>query len=547
MAGLVNTPTSAAHVGDEDSGAAHYVAAVRDHWLLITLFVLIAVLPTAAYSLTAPKHYNAEADLVVTPIPADDTTFLGINTLLRDSTQSQAVVTAGRLVDTPEVGESVKSTLGLRTRPSVDVKPLSQSNVVSIVASASTATAAAALANAYADAVIALRTAALQAEIGAAIDRLNPRLASLSASPNDPSSQAIASQIRQRLGTLDTLVGAQDPTLSVLARAVPPTSASWPRPALSVFVAFACSLLLGTGLALAIDLINPVVKDENELLFVHRLPILARLPRVPQKALRRFLTSREELPSSLREAYRMLRGALAMAGPQGQFPRVILVSSASAAEGKSVTAIYLANVIARSGMNVILVDGDLRNPMLAAVFGAPAGRKGLTDLLRGTTTLDAALTPGPRPNLRLLLSLRDPLIIDLLHKDRVAGVLAQLREHADVVVIDSSPLNEFADSYAFANAADAVILCVRLGRTRRDKVGDLLRRLSQLHIVPTGFVVIARKRTFAAQTYTGQRRYIGLPLLPEAGGDASDSGSASDGEAAAGDVVVGGPAGRRQW
>jgi capsular exopolysaccharide synthesis family protein len=529
---------SSAHVGDEDSGAAHYVAAIRDHWLLISLFVLIAVVPTTAYSLTAPKHYKAEADLVVTPIPANDTTLLGINTLLRDSTQSQAVVTAGRLVDTPEVGESVKSKLGLRTRPSVDVKPLSQSNVVSIVAGAPTATAAAALANAYADAVMALRTSELQRDIGAAIDRLNLRLTELSARPNDPSSKAIASQIRQRLGTLGTLVGAQDPTLSVLARAVPPTSASWPRPGLSVLVAFACSLLLGTGLALAIDLINPVVKDENELMFVHRLPILARLPRVPQKALRRFLTSSEELPSSLREAYRMLRGALNSAGPQGH-PRVILVSSASAGEGKSVTAIYLANMIARSGMNVILVDGDLRNPMLAAVFGAPAGRKGLPDLLRGTTTLDAALTPGPRPNLRLLLSMRDPLIIDLLHKDRVAGVLAQLREHADVVVIDSSPLNEFADSYAFAEAADAVILCVRLGRTRRDKVADLLRRLAQLHIVPTGFVVIARKRTFATQTYTGQRRFIGPPLPPAARGDGSNS------NAAAGEMV-GGPTTRQR-
>src|SRR5439155_22192280 len=152
-----------------------------------------------------------------------------------------------------------------------------------------------------------------------------------------------------------------------------------------------CTLLLGSGLAIAVDLLIPVIKNENELLFEYRMPMLARLPRVAQSELRAFLSGRDELPSDLREAYRMLRGGLQRAGQKDQFPRVNAVSSASREEGKTVTSISLAEAVARSGARLVLVDRDLRNPMLGAVFGVVRGRDGLPDLLRGNTTPAAAL------------------------------------------------------------------------------------------------------------------------------------------------------------
>jgi uncharacterized protein involved in exopolysaccharide biosynthesis len=227
------------------------LAALRSHWRLIALFLVLAVVPTAYYSYTAPKRYKAEADLLVTPIPADDTTFIGINGLLRDSTQGQAVLTAGRIASAPDVGERVRSRLRLAKSPSVDVTPLQQSNVVGIVASASSPPAAARIANAYADAVISLRAAELQRELTAVTSHLEERLSSLAAT-NDPLSPVIESQIRQRLAQLDPLVGEPNPTLSILSRASEPGSASWPRPKLSILVAVLGSLLLAGGLALAL-------------------------------------------------------------------------------------------------------------------------------------------------------------------------------------------------------------------------------------------------------------------------------------------------------
>jgi uncharacterized protein involved in exopolysaccharide biosynthesis len=231
--------------------SGHNLAALRYHWRLIALFLVLAVVPTAYYSYTAPKRYKAEADLLVTPIPANDTTFIGINGLLRDSTQGQAVLTAGRIAAAPEVGQTARSRLRLAGTPSVDVTPMQQSNVVGIVASASSPPAAARIANAYADAVISLRAAELQRELSAAISHLEARLGSLAAA-NDPLSTSIAGQIKQRLAQLDPLVGEPNPTLSILSRATAPSSASWPRPKLSILVAIVGSLLLAGGLALAL-------------------------------------------------------------------------------------------------------------------------------------------------------------------------------------------------------------------------------------------------------------------------------------------------------
>ena len=127
----------------ERMGAGRYWAAVRDHWVLISLFVAVAVVTTAFYSLSVPKRFKAEADIVVTPIPANDTTFIGINSLLRDSTQGQVVLTAARLASAREVGEKVKTRLHLAARPAVEIEPLGQSNVVAVVATANSASRAA--------------------------------------------------------------------------------------------------------------------------------------------------------------------------------------------------------------------------------------------------------------------------------------------------------------------------------------------------------------------------------------------------------------------
>ena len=466
------------------SGIGRYLTAFRDRWLVIAAIVVVAVGATAAYSLLATKQYKAEADLIVTPLPAGDSTFLGISEPLRDSSLAQPVITAARIVGSEPVSRLVEESLGVGHAPGVSVAPLSQSSIVSITATAVNPREAARIANAYADAVIAVRRSSFQQQLRSAMASISARIV--------PQKGLAAADLRAHLAQLETFVGRPEPTLSILSAATPPDSASWPRPKLSILVALLASVLVGGGVAIALDIRRPLVKDRDELFFEHQLPILGTVSRARDRDIRHFLARRRPLPPEVLEGYRTIRRTLEHAGAGEGLPRSILITSASSGEGKTTTAIAIAEAIAQSGLSVILVDGDLRRPMITAVFGLPAKRRSIAAVLRGTTPVHEALKRSG--GLKLLLGAPDPAAVDLVSRSRVGSLVEQLTAEADVVVIDSSPLGEVADALAFADAVEAVLVAVRLGRTRRDRLADLRQRLAQVGVSPSGAIVIDRKR-----------------------------------------------------
>jgi capsular exopolysaccharide synthesis family protein len=502
--------------GEERQGAGRYLHALREHWFLIVSIVVVAVGTAVAYSLLAPKRYEAEADILITPISASDDTFLGISVLRESADQTRTVLTAARLIKTPQVADGVRSRLGLAESredllDSIEVKPLGQANIVAVEGKADTAEGAAQRANAFGEELVRQRTAQFQEELQTAIGRLTTRLDALPADERDaPEGIAVA----QRLAELESLVGARDPTLQVSSRAVPPESPAWPRPVLSVAVAFLAALLLGSGFALALELVSPRVTREDELVFGHRLPILARVPRLRGRVARGFLSGREPLPGEAREAYRTLRASLSAAGPDGEFPRSILITSAMPGEGKTMTAGNLASTLALAGMRVVLIDGDLRRPMVSTLFRVPARAMGFANVLAGDAAPYEALVDAPGAGKRLRLLLANPgqaHLIDLLQPRRVQHVLSELE--ADVVVVDSPPLTQVADALALADAVEAVLIAVRLGTTRRDKLTELRRMLLQRGIAPLGFVVTSRRKSRGG-AYYGQAE-ADRPALPE--------------------------------
>jgi receptor protein-tyrosine kinase len=145
--------------------------------------------------------------------------------------------------------------------------------------------------------------------------------------------------------------------------------------------------------------------------------------------------------------------------------------------------------------------------MIATVFGVPTTSRGFATLLEDRASAEEALVPaqGYGENLRLLLaSPEHAQLVDLLDPDRVERVLTDLRLDADVVIVDSPPLTEVADALSLAAAVDAVIVAVRLGRTRRDRLNELRRMLAQRGISPLGFVVTTRNRRRGQGYYYGR-------------------------------------------
>lgn len=485
--------------GEGRQGTARYVQAVRQHWPYIVATTVLAVAAAVAYTAFAENRYEADVDVLVTPIPGGDETFIGIP-VIRESEQGRSVLTAARLAKTPQVADSVRRRLGLDTSRDrllelVQVTPQEQSNIVTITAEDASPEGAARIANGFADVMIAQRTALFQRELRAVVERLSSRLQELGPSRRN-SAEAVA--LADRLGDLRGLIGARDPTLQIASRAVAPANAAWPKPQLSIAVALLAGLLLGMGIAVALELVNPLVMREDELLLEQRLPVLASIPRMGKRLTRGHPPGGGALHGEVRDAYRTLRMNLAGIGPDRGTPRSILVTSAVRGEGRTMTAVNLATSMALAERRVVLVDADLRRPTVATVVRLPSPPPdGFADLLLGEATAEQALVPDPRTGdrLRLLLSgIGRSRAIDFLQSRDLERVIGELENQAEVIVLDSPPIAEAADSLPLAEAVDAVLVVVRLGRTRRDKLAELRRILAQRGISPVGVVAITRRR-----------------------------------------------------
>jgi len=507
--------------GNQREGASRYLGALREHWVLILALVVIAVGSAAVYSYTAPKKYKAESDLLVSP--QSDSAFDGLPVIRESNGLTSGVLTAARLIQTPQVAERVRTrhAFGMSRDAllgSISVQPISQSNIIAIEATAGSPKRSADIANAFAHEFVSLRSQDFNGALTTTMARLRARIASLPPSQLDTPT---ASDLRAQLAQLQTLAGGPDPSVSVASPAVEPDSPSWPRPKLSIAIALLVALLLGAGAALALELFNPRISREDELLLGHRLPILARVPRVSGKDASLYLTHRGRLPAHVWEAYRTLRASLTGAGREGGYPRRILVTSAIPGEGKTMTSVNLAITMALTGVKVILIDADLRRPMIATVFGAAARSNGFGLLLLGNASPELALLEAPgTPNLQLLLSNPEHAhLVDMLQRDRLEAVLEQLQEYAEVIIIDSPPLTEVGDALPLADVADTVLVAVRLGRSRRDKLDELRRALAQRGVAPAGFVVTTarrnRKPTYGYGYQSVDRRRPGLDELTE--------------------------------
>jgi capsular polysaccharide biosynthesis protein len=195
----------------------------------------VAAGAAAVFSFTAAKRYEARAELLVSPLPANDKTFDGFG-LPRDG--GVAAETMARLVRTREVAEAVQAQLGVRG--SVTSHRVDGSQLVAVVGKASSSVRAAQIANGFADAVVAERTARFQATLATVIRRLRARLRTGAGGTGERGALA------RRLSVLTGLVATRDPTLEVASTAVAPSDPVWPRPWLIIPIAVVAALAVAT-------------------------------------------------------------------------------------------------------------------------------------------------------------------------------------------------------------------------------------------------------------------------------------------------------------
>jgi capsular exopolysaccharide synthesis family protein len=185
-----------------------------------------------------------------------------------------------------------------------------------------------------------------------------------------------------------------------------------------------------------------------------------------------------EPASMASEAYRNLRTSLLYAQLDTP-PKVIVVTSAGAAEGKSTVCANLGVVLAQAGKNTLIVDCDLRRPAMHEIFGSD-GDKGLVSVLARECDLDEACGE-PLPGLPLQVLTAGPLPpnpVELLGSRRVSEFFQFVRQKFDYVLVDSPPTRPVSDAIILAAQGDGILLTLDTQKTRKGDVRRAMRSLT---------------------------------------------------------------------
>jgi Mrp family chromosome partitioning ATPase len=434
-----------------------YLRAVREHIFLVVLVVLVALGAGIAFvSLRSPR-YEATAQLLITPLPQDDTTFRGLSLIRDTGDPARTAQTATALIDTRASATLAAKRLGDgftadQVLADTDVTPLGDSDVLAVTAQAEGPDRAARIANEFADSALAARQRTLRAEVATAIAQAK----------TEPRSPAVLDRLTQ----LRSLTNGEDPTLSSSQRAVPPNSPAGVPAPLVIVLSLLAGLTIGAGAALLLELLERRIRDEDDLVRLRSPQTLTRVPKLSRQEARAAARVPLAVPPAVREGFRTLQIQLDRNNPGH---RSVMITSASTGDGKTSSAINLAAEVAGAGYRTILLDLDLRKPSIGAQLGLDAGNGSVLSLVTSQAKLSDVLVSSPElPGVQLLLA---PTNADYPFAEWLPpaisrwlpGILAEAKVLADYVIIDTAPLGEVADALRVATQVDEVLLVARLG------------------------------------------------------------------------------------
>lgn len=183
---------------------------------------------------------------------------------------------------------------------------------------------------------------------------------------------------------------------------------------------------------------------------------------------------------AIRESIKTLRTNLQFVSTDDNV-KSILITSAYPNEAKTTTCIYLALSLAEAGKRVLLLDCDLRRPMMAEYMDIPR-KAGLVDYIAGTSRLSDIIVPTKCENLFFVDS--GPKIsnsVEILSSAPFESMLSELREEFDYVIIDTPPLGSFIEAAVLASIADGALLVVEHGKVEAKVAKSIVEQLKKAH------------------------------------------------------------------
>jgi capsular exopolysaccharide synthesis family protein len=276
----------------------------------------------------------------------------------------------------------------------------------------------------------------------------------------------------QRFKEVGVAGGVGANVVSVVDRAQVPGGPFKPNLPLNIMIGLAVGLLLGLGTAFSIEWIDDTIKTPDDVGTKLGLASLGVIPGVGKG-----LAVREQLEdprSQVSEAYQSVRTALQFSTDHG-VPRSLLVTSTRASEGKSSTALALAQTLANLGASVLLIDADLRKPTFR---GPSSTSQGLSSLLAGSDKVAECVHPTQMERLFLLPSGPiPPNPAELLASGRFKEILDEALTRFDHIVIDSPPVLGLADAPMLASSVEGTLMVIEAGAIRRAAALNAVNRL----------------------------------------------------------------------
>jgi polysaccharide biosynthesis transport protein len=500
-----------AEVGAEPTLRGYLRVLRRGRWW-VAAFLLLGLAVSAALSLTATRQYSATAQLLV-----QSAGNLSLDNGSGDAPTSTDVQTELQLATSAQVQSQVRAEL--RSAPGVSVSEVGQTNVIAVTAESPEPARAAQIANAYARAFVSWSTATSISNLTMAEDQVNKQINTLGTEiAKVPSSSimqldALSNQqavLRGQLAQLEVTGATASTGLELVTPATAPTSPSSPKPAQNVLLGLVAGLIIGIGVAFLRDNLDDTLTTGEAVERVGGAPVLATVPMVAswRKKADLVVISAGDPTSEAAEAYRSLRTSLQFLRNDSA-ARIILITSPSPGDGKTVTVVNLGAVFAQAGARVVLVSCDLRRPGLSR-FLALGENVDLSSVLTGQEPLDRALSPVPGVDGLWALGTREIVAnpTELLGGDRMRSCVDDLASRFDIVLIDSPPVLPVADALILSGYADAVLLVVVAGSTRRDELRRAAEKLAQASAPVVGAVLNKATARDGHGYYGGYQPYV---------------------------------------
>ena len=274
----------------------------------------------------------------------------------------------------------------------------------------------------------------------------------------------------------------------VVDQAFVPQNPVKPKKSLIVAIAGLLGLMISCGIAFLLEMLNNTVRTTRDVEEKLNLPVLGVLPRLTDKKLdgqiHSLFTNKDQ--HGFGEAIRTIRTSINLSA-MDQEHKLFAVTSTVPGEGKSSTASNMALALGQLG-KTLLIDCDLRRPVVGKNFNVKGGSAGLANLLAGTASVTEAVYKVDGVDV-IPCGLVPPNPQELLASERFGTLLKKLKEHYDYVVLDCPPVQNVSDVLMISRHCDGLIYVVEAGRMQINAIQVAVGRLLQARAPVTGAVL----------------------------------------------------------